>query len=655
MSIKNYQVFCLLIILTFSMFGFAQSKDYKELINKKIEDNAILSASHILIFHKIDNKMMDSGLNHVYEEKLFKVQNAKGAKALKSIIIPYDPLSAFVEFKEVKIYRKNGKIINVSLDKVKDYVAPARAIYWGAKEKMIPIGALEPGDGVYVKTYKKGYTYALLQGEEDERYIPPMKGHFYDIVPFYSNIPVLEKSYNLSIPKSKDLQYQFYNGTASQYCHNKGDRMLYSWSMKNIKPLKREPNMVGLSDVAPKLLLSTAGSWQEKSLWFYGVNEDYGSFKACEGLVEKVNEIIKGAKTDIEKVTLLTRWVANKMRYSGLSMGKGEGYTLHNAKMNFTDRCGVCKDKAGMLIAMLRAAGFESYPAMTMAGSRIDRIPADQFNHCVTVVKLNGKYQLLDPTWVPGSRELWSSYEQQQEYLMGIPNGADLKSTPISDPKNHYLKYNIKSSLNERGDLRALVKISAEGTSDTRFRRMIKGYPKGQTDKFFAFAFSQVSLKAKVTRLKYTDAYNLNKNMELSFILEIPGYAKQSGGKVFVKPLSGTLPFERNINLLSLNTRLKTRKYPFRLSCSQQVLVKEEFELPKSCKLLTKKPYDTVKKGNIIFKGTKKMNGKTLLIKKEIIAKKRIYQASDYENAKKAYEGYKKSIEELLVFKGGLK
>lgn len=53
-------------------------------------------------------------------------------------------------------------------------------------------------------------------------------------------------------------------------------------------------------------------------------------------------------------------------------MGTGEGYTLHKGTMIFRDRSGVCKDKAGMLITMLRAAGFESYPAMTMAGSRID-------------------------------------------------------------------------------------------------------------------------------------------------------------------------------------------------------------------------------------------------------------------------------------------
>ena len=55
---------------------------------------------------------------------------------------------------------------------------------------------------------------------------------------------------------------------------------------------------------------------------------------------------------------------------------------------------------------------------MTMAGSRVESIPADHFNHCVAVVKLaDGTYMPLDPTWVPFCRELWSSAEQQQNYL----------------------------------------------------------------------------------------------------------------------------------------------------------------------------------------------------------------------------------------------
>ena len=165
--------------------------------------------------------------------------------------------------------------------------------------------------------------------------------------------------------------------------------------------------MVDLFDVAPKLMMSSTPEWKDKSLWFHGVNEEYGSFEPTPAAQKKVDELLAGVTDEIERIAILTHWVADNIRYSGISMGEGEGYTLHNTEMNFTDRCGVCKDKASLLIAMLRMAGFEAHPAMTMAGSRIETIPADHFNHCVAVVKLqNGTYIPLDPTWVPFNREL---------------------------------------------------------------------------------------------------------------------------------------------------------------------------------------------------------------------------------------------------------
>ena len=99
--------------------------------------------------------------------------------------------------------------------------------------------------------------------------------------------------------------------------------------------------MVALYDVAPKLMLSSTEKWEDKSLWFYGVNEDYGSFEPTPEAQKKVDELLKGVKDNMQKISILTHWVADNMRYSGIPMGKGEGYTLHNTKMNFTDRCGV--------------------------------------------------------------------------------------------------------------------------------------------------------------------------------------------------------------------------------------------------------------------------------------------------------------------------
>ena len=146
--------------------------------------------------------------------KVIKVHTPKGAIANRVIKYDYDPLTAHAEFKRVTIYHADGQIEEVDVKKTCDYAAPARAIYWGARQIMIEVGALSPGDVIDYEIAKKGFTYALLGAvpEDDSRFIPPMHGQFYDIVPFWSSEPTVRKVYKVSIPMDKEMQFQFYQG-----------------------------------------------------------------------------------------------------------------------------------------------------------------------------------------------------------------------------------------------------------------------------------------------------------------------------------------------------------------------------------------------------------------------------------------------------------
>ena len=465
----------LLLLFAGLLFPVLAQTPMQDLVKKSGDPSAYANSDQLMIFDSTLVDMQETGLTYVVNHTLTKVLTAHGALDLSVCKFGYDPLSAFVEIRKAVIYKNDGRVIELDVHRVQDYPAPAHSIFWGAREKMLAIGRLDPGDAVEVVMFRKGFTYALLSSDDDDKYIPPMKGQFYDIVEFFSSIPVKSKVYQVKVPADKPLQYEFYNGEAQSSCWLSGGKIVYTFSKKEMMPLKPEARMVAVSDVAPKLLVSTTATWKAKSSWFFKVNEDFGSFIANQDIRDKVNEILKGAKNEMDSVGRLTHWCADEIRYSGISMGCGEGFTLHKGSMTFTDRCGVCKDKAGMLITMLRAAGFKSYPAMTMAGSRIDYIPADQFNHCVTVVKLSdGKYHLLDPTWVPFLRELWSSAEQQQQYLMGVPEGADLATTPVSDPENHYVKIDGVSQLVENGTLTGRITITGEGQSDGAIRWLFK-------------------------------------------------------------------------------------------------------------------------------------------------------------------------------------
>ena len=641
----------ILIIISMIFLGMnIHAGPIQDLITKSGDAVKYPNDARLVVFDSTLVNMQESGLTYVVIHTLSKVLNPQGALDLSVIKYGYDPLSAYIEFRNVTIYRKDGSIRSIDLKNVMDYPAPARAIYWGAREKMIAVGRLDPGDAVEVVLFRKGFTYALLQ-DDDDKYIPPMRGHFYDIVDFYDNNPVKEKVYRLDIPKSKTLQFQVYNGEAQVSSWMEKDRMIYTFSKKEMIPLKSEPKMVALSDVAPKLLLSTSPDWKTKSLWFYKVNEDFGSFESSPEIKAKVGEILKGAKNELDSIASLTHWCADEIRYSGISMGCGEGFTLHKGSMTFTDRCGVCKDKAGMLITMLRAAGFESYPAMTMAGSRIDYIPADQFNHCVSVVRLrNGKYKLLDPTWVPFIRELWSSAEQQQQYLMGIPEGADLGTTAGSDPANHYIKIEGNTELLADGSLKGSFGIQAEGQSDIAIRGLLKNSPPPVWYQNVEKEILKLWPQAVVTKIEYTDPVNYREsNEKISIEFTIPGFAAVSGKTLLFTPLSAAEIFKAFQGQLAFDTDPGERNYPFKDRCSRQVSIHETIKLPSGCKA-GRVPASTSTGGNYIsYKAGYSLNGNILEFTSKAVFGKRIYEASDWPEFKAGVEAQNKFSEKAVV------
>lgn len=609
-------------------------------------------ADIVTLFDSSSVEMEDTGLSHYYTHQLVKILTPEGAKQQRVHIMGYDPLSAYVEIQMIKVHRANGEV-EVVKQPIKDYAAPARMIYWGAREKMQEIGRLEPNDVIEVIAYKKGYTYALLQGDEDEKYIPPMRGHFYDIVHFWSTTPIQHKVYKLKVPAHKTLRYEIYNGNMEVETTEDANFKTYVFTKKGIEPAQKEPNMVSQNNVQLKLLLSTSPDWEAKSRWFYGVNEDYKAFDPTPALQVFTDKLLKEAHNEEDSIAILTHWVADNMRYSGISMGEGEGYTLHNAEMNFTDRCGVCKDKASLLISMLRAAGFESYAAMTMAGERIEDIPADQFNHSVTVVKRrNGEWQLLDPTWVPGVRELWSSAEQQQGYLMGLPHGADLKYTSLSPPENHYLRINGKSTLTADGTLKGVFTVEAEGQSDASVRGVFRYVKRSLWQQSLEKELLKVHPAAKITDVKHTDNDKyLEAPVSITYHYEIPNYALVSDKVIVFTPLLAKNVFKGAMAHLRANTAAETKVYGFKDRCSRLVEIRETISLPKYQSVESMPAVEAVADKNVSFDGGYTLAGNTLYLKENVRMNKRVYEPSDWPAYRQAVINQKHLAAHPIILK----
>jgi hypothetical protein len=330
----------------------------------------------------------------------------------------------------------------------------------------------------------------------------------------------------------------------------------------------------------PKVVMATVPDWPEKSRWFFNTNE--WVFASNAEIDEMVQGITAGLRSDDEKIAALLHWVAQNIRYSGLNMGEGEGYTIHPGQMTFRDRCGVCKDIAGMLVTMLRAAGYETYAAMTMAGARVEEIPADQFNHCVVALaEKDGSYLMLDPTWASWNSSTWSRWEGEQNYVIGSPRGEDLCAIRSFDPEENLLTIESNARILSDGTLEGRFEMEGKGISDGRIRSVAAYNRKMDVRGYLEGWLADVSARAELVDFTLSDHRDFTRDATMTLVYRVPGFAELLGKDlVFHSPaLLLVAENSRLVRLLGMPDD-EERQYPVFMWAPQKVEIKESLLLP---------------------------------------------------------------------------
>lgn len=635
---------------------WAQPDPLRSLIDAAGDVKKYPDAAAVVVFDSTIIRMEPSGLTHVVSRTLTKILTAEGIKNFRALRFDYDPASNTIEVRRVAIHRKDGKVEEISLSAIQDLFAPSYWIRWGGRMKLLPLPPSEVGDAIEVETYKKGFQIAYLwqPPEEDERYIPPMRGHFYDVVLFGGQYPMVEKAYVLRVPKDKPAQYEVYNGEVFSSFMFEGDHLLYTFWKKDIEPIIEEDRQPDPPDFVTKVVLATVKDWPEKSRWFFATNEPI--FDMNEDIQAKVNEITRGLATDSLRVVAILHWTAQNIRYSGITMGKGEGYTIHPSTMTFRDRCGVCKDIAGMCVGMLRAAGYTVYPTMTMAGARVEEIPADQFNHCVVALKKpDGSFWMIDPTWAAASREIWSLAEGEQNYVVGSPRGEDrtaIRTFKAEESQTHVTaRWRAKSN----GDLAGTIHVTGTGYGDTRLRRAVGDNSLAEQRRMIEDWLLKVSPAARLKSYTVTDPLNFYKDVELTMEVELPGYA--CAARNYLEMASPALKLavgaQRPFNLTLDLKEEEDRKTPVLLWATREIYLDEQIELPPGMRLATRSD-SAIAKGDIVsFRQIVSDKGGRFKNESLYRLAKRTILPDEFEQLIEAQKLMKKQAEAVWTFRGG--
>jgi len=527
-----------------------------------------------------------------YYESYAKILTEKGRRKFSSVsssfTIPYNK----TEFKVVEVIRPNGKRAVVDLvrnsRRTVDQTQMDSNIYNpNSRILSVTLPEVQIGDTVHFIIYDR---FAKAR----------VPGTFSDFVTFEGESPIVSAQYTVVAPEALPLKSialkSEITGSVSFIKQRRNNEIIYSWTAHDVPRTFEEPDMPPLYTQVQRLLVSTVEDWQELSRWYWNL---------CKPAIEddslamatKVKEIITGTNDPMEQIQRLFHWVSQEIRYMGITVEKeAPGYEPHPVRLTFDSRAGVCRDKATLLAAMLRLAGHDAYPVLMMNGPRKDvEVPQPYFNHAITAVRLkDGSYVLMDST-DENTKELLPAYLNDQSYLVALPQGDILRTSPVEPVENNMMK--IQSHAHFEGDdLVVNTVLGFEGVNDNAYRGFFARINAHELRGFFEKIIKQSSPSAVLSTVTLEPSNMQDTSIPLTahLLFKVMDYAVKAQDMAVLPGLE----MGQSLGMLNYtlgDMGLKTRKYPILTghTCgvdeTMEIILPDELQgeatLPVSCKV----------------------------------------------------------------------
>ncbi|MEW5742675.1 MAG: DUF3857 domain-containing protein [Myxococcota bacterium] len=311
---------------------------------------------------------------------------------------------------------------------------------------------------------------------------------------FGGSNPVAVERVVATAPKGWQLRWRVlaFDGALMEPAVDEEDgRTRWTFERKDLAPIEREPQGVptwALSTMLAVRLESWLQDGQEKtafktpeemSRWLAG---EYAAQAApTPEMVATVREVLQNVPdTEEAKAKALYEFACRRVQYCAVEIGYG-GWIPHPAKSVHETRYGDCKDKATYLHSLLTIAGVKSAPTLIYSHDGYPRpfqLPSlgANFNHAILAVHLRSGTVYVDPTQRAVPFGELSPSELDAPVLELTPEGAPLKTTRGSDPKENAETQTFNLTLSPRGDVEGRFAIEATGSRARDYKlRVIYG------------------------------------------------------------------------------------------------------------------------------------------------------------------------------------
>lgn len=500
-------------------------------------------------------------------ESWTKILTEKGRREESSLAVKYSKRYGTAEITYVGIIGTNGveRQVDVSatMKDATDNSSMASNIY-DPLDRVIncTVPGLKIGETLHVKVFRKATK-------------PRCEGKWADYSILEWSHPIVRSTYEVIAPKELPLRRVAVRHPLGNVVTNVTEladgSMSHVFTVTNSPQAFPEPDMPALYSEVQNVRVSTVEDWQEISRWYW---------ELCLPRLQRTTAAMTNKVDELGRdLHAIFKFVSQEIRYMGLTMEDASpGYAPHDVDITFDNRYGVCRDKAALLVAMLRLAGFKAFPVLINVGPKRDpEIPMPFFNHAIVAVDRGDRdYELMDPT-NENTKDLMPAYLGDKSYIVARPEGETLRLSPTPSPEHNSLVATSKGTLSKDGSIFLETDIDFNGINDTAYRSAFARWKPEDRVKFFERIVKRVSPGAELVKCEIlpADMRDTGKPVAVHMASKLPemvlaGETRDELVTPFVTRALGMVNF-----LLEGNTSLEKRRFPLSLdttACVRETL-----------------------------------------------------------------------------------
>ncbi len=404
--------------------------------------------------------VFENGLSSKFRQVVFQPLTESAAALARQYAFEYQADSERVQLRGARVFRGDGTVDEAIESGEGAADNPTIAMYTSARTFYVQFPRLEPGDVVELRYRVDSVS---LQNQ--------FADYFGEVAYLQSSEPIGHAEYDLVTPKSRTFYYDSAHVPGlKQTTEDRGALRVYRFSADAVPAITPEPAMPPWPSLLGFVHVSTYKTWKQLGHWYWGLIHD--QFDVDDETRKLAFKIAAGKETPIEKVKAVYDWVVGNTRYVALEFGI-YGYKPHRCVRTVARGWGDCKDKATVIVTLLKVLGIDSTLVVVRSGMRggfDSTVPSfAPFDHAIAYVPSLDLY--LD-----GTAEYSGAYElpamDAGAIALRLNEGdAELVHLPIPDPEHDLRRREVVATLHRDGSAQLDLTYETVGTSAASWRR----------------------------------------------------------------------------------------------------------------------------------------------------------------------------------------